>query len=350
MIQLPSGIKIGENQPAFIIAEVGSNWRTPDDCIESIVQAKYAGADAVKFQLFAPNDLYGPGIKQWDAIKHVEENLFVIDYQSPYLNPYWLPKLKEKADRCKIEFLCTAFSPEGYELVNGYVDIHKIASAESSHLRILEKVRTLGKPVILSTGAHGISDVSMALTKLCDLDPVLRRFKADHVVLMYCVADYPAQEVDLSQIHNLKEHFNTKVGYSDHTTDVLCIPQLAAKEGACVIEKHFTAVPEANTPDRPHSLDHAQFKRMVESIRGTYKVPFGPSRMERGMLLRHNRRLIGLRDIEIGETLVEGENFGIYRSLVDEDHAFHPFMVNEVIGKQAKKHIKAGAGIGPGDV
>lgn len=364
-ITLPSGRKIGQDQPPFIVAEIGSNWKTFQDCLDSIAQAKAAGADAVKFQLFTPEALYGLSRDTWDATLNEKIGLGVhqdsLDRIPPYLNPRWLPHLKECADKVGIEFMCTAFSPELIDVVDPYVNIHKNASAELTHVRMLEKYRLIGKPVIVSTGAHGVGDVQMALDVLqtdwslaCKWDdsksPVGRTsFEKPPIVLMYCVAAYPANEVNLENIIALNKEFGTLVGYSDHTTDVLTIPRMSFAWGSSVLEKHVSFI-GAYTPDRPHSLDGPQFKRMVESIRNVLKARLGYTPEEKPMVLRHNRRLIAIRNISAGETMTENENFGIYRSLKDETHAYHPFMVDEVNGKIAKRDIKAGDGIGPGDI
>src|SRR5688572_30128176 len=128
--------KILSAKPYFI-AEVGSNWGSLDDCFKSIQLASAAGADAVKFQLFDQHALYG-----------VDRDVAL----SGVLDPEWLPKLKQKANSVGIDFMCSAFSPELVDAVDPYVHAHKVASCEMTHVRILEKLRHIGKPVILSTG------------------------------------------------------------------------------------------------------------------------------------------------------------------------------------------------------
>ena len=49
---------IGQNNPAYIIAEIGSNHNGDYDiACELIVKAKEAGANAVKFQTFIPGEM-----------------------------------------------------------------------------------------------------------------------------------------------------------------------------------------------------------------------------------------------------------------------------------------------------
>jgi N,N'-diacetyllegionaminate synthase len=320
--------QVGEDCPLFIVAEVGSNWRTFEDCKNSIALAAKCGAHAVKFQAYTREALYGD-LKPWG-------------FSMPGTLPLaWLPKLKEKADACGIEFMCSAFSPELMEAVDPFVNCHKIASAEMTHVRMLEKARELGKPVILSTGASGEQDVKMALEVL----------GPPPTILMYCVAAYPANQVDLTVIETMREKFKVLVGYSDHTTDVLEIPYMAKIWNAVVLEKHVNFV-GADGPDAPHSLDTDEFALMVSLLNGTIKSlgEIRPTKAETPMILRHNRRLIATRDIAEGDELREGQNFGIYRSLKDDTHAFSPFMAPEINGLRSRRAIKPGDGIGPGDV
>jgi sialic acid synthase SpsE len=324
-------IKIGEREigdgcEPFIIAEVGSNWTSLEDCLHSIRQAKACGADAVKFQAYDWEALYGvpfgPGVTKIAGQLPID----------------WLPHLKSECDYVGIEFMCSAFSPELVEAVDPFVNVHKVASAEMTHVRILEKLMEIGKPVILSTGASGVKDIVMALGTLGDTP----------VVLMYCESSYPATEIHFGKLVNLKQ-LGTLVGYSDHSTDVLVIPVVSTAYGACVIEKHVTFI-DAETPDSGHSLNGEQFKKMIDHLNGGTVGHIGPSQQEKPMVLRHNRRLIATCDIAAGDTFRENENFGIYRSLKDDTHAFSPFAINQVNGKTALKAIRAGDGIGPGDV
>lgn len=314
----------------FVIAEVGSNFKTIEDCISSISMAKACGADAVKFQLFRPYDLYGPGVMPWDSV-----------YKSPYLNPNWLPRLKEKADACEIEFMCSAFSPELLDAVNPFVNIHKLASSEMCHMGMLDKLKQFNKPTIISTGAQTQPDMLA----------VFHYLKGLPIIPLYCEAAYPSKHVNFDVFHRLKTQLfrDYPWGFSDHTLDVIENPRRAVRMGACVIEKHvnFAGVKSA---DSPHSLSTDEFKVMIKAVREKLEPYIGPTVAELPMLLRHKRRILATRDIRAGETLIEGQNMGVYRSLKDDTNAAHPFMIKEMIGKTVKRDFKSGEGISLKDV
>ncbi len=303
----------------YIVAEVGSNFQTLEHCLWSICVAAQAGADAVKFQLFDLADLYGPGVKpgpygcaQMSQIRD------------------WLPALKAECDRFNVDLGVTAFSPELVKVVDPYVKWHKVASSDAAWPQMLDAVAACGKPVLLSTGAKTNDEVRRASHLLACKVPVVR---------LVCVAAYPADYVPLDPFATGADG----LGLSDHSLGY-SVPVEAAKCGAVVIEKHFTAFPDMDTPDRPHSLTPAQFTAMVKLIR-TGEAPD----QERDMRLRHNRRLIATRDIAPRETLKYGENFGAYRSLEDDHYGASPFDWEKVEGKAAKREIKRGTGIAVGD-
>lgn len=345
-LTIKPGLEIGDGCPTFIIAEIGSNWTNLDDCLLSIEKAANCGADAVKFQLFTYRTLYGldEPINRYRTLSAFPPGYRDVEEKMRGQLPLdWLPKLKEKADQCEIEFMCSAFSPELIDAVDPYVNIHKLASAEMCHVRMLEKLRSITKPVFMSTGSHAQGEIEQSL------EWISSDIRLD-LVLMYCVAAYPARVVDLAHIYDLRYRFKTLVGFSDHTTDVLNIPQMASQT-ACVIEKHVSFI-DAETADSPHSLTQYEFGRMVKRLRKNYvgEAMFGPTIAEQNMLTRHNRRLIAIQNIKAGERFVEGVNLGIFRSLKDAPYALLPFDIEKVQGKVAKNEIPMGKGIVWGDV
>ncbi len=341
---------MGFKSNPYIICEIGSNWLTLEDCLYSIIQAKIAGADAVKFQLFTHESLYGFKDKTSsdDNPTSTDCPVGVPIHKIGVLPPDWLPKLAEQCERVGIDFMCSAFSPELIDVVDPYVKTHKLASSEMCHVRMLEAYRRIGKPLIMSTGAQTTQDIISALYVVHSASQGEK--KGCGVTLMYCVSAYPAHETDLDIIAKLGEQFNLPVGFSDHSLDYLNLPFFAWRTyGATVIEKHFTAI-DAQTPDSGHSLNPDQFKKMVDKIRGNYKSVIGPTPSEKDMVLRHKRRIIATRDIKAGQIFQEGYNFGIFRSLKDDTKALIPFAINHVNDKSAKRDIKCGDGICPGDI
>lgn len=320
-----------------IIAEVGSNWKTLTEALDSISAAKKVGADSVKFQLFDWESLYGVSQEPYNG---GAGRTYKIHKQ---LDHDWIPKLAEKAAAVGIEFLCTAFSPELLAVVDPYVAAHKIASSDLNYVALLEAAKATGKPIMLSVGASNRFEIGHALDVL----------KGSDVILLYCNSSYPSKRHNLFHIESLFNTFGLDVGLSDHSTDIYTPLSAWRHFHVPVIEKHFNATAHTDTPDAPHSLGVDDFQAMVDAIRHEGEFMHRPTVEEKDMMLRHNRRLIATKDINIGTCFEYGANYGAYRSLVDDSHGLSPFCLRNVRaspeGKVAKKFIAAGCGIGLGD-
>lgn len=263
----------------YIIAEVGSNWLHLDDCFESIRLAAKAGANAVKFQYFTAEDLYGynaPGIIR----RHLGSDC-------PELPTDWIRYLAEECKLAGVDFLCTVFNPHKVKDVDPYVKMHKVASAECNYGPLLGMLARTGKPILLSTGAHRFHEVQQGLDAI--------KINGDvPVCVMACVSAYPATNVNLFKIDALRKQFpKCKIGYSDHTTDAFYIPKAAIEfHGAVVLEKHFRLDAMNGTPDAGHSLTPVKFQDMVQYIKGAALIPVYEDRRhdEADMRLYHNRR------------------------------------------------------------
>ena len=252
----------------------------------------------------------------------------------------FLESLKAKADACCIEFMCSAFSPEFADLVNPFVAVHKIASSENTWPQLLERIKSYGKPIVLSTGALAAPDFEVTL----------RLLSGAKLVLLYCSSAYPSVEFNLFQLDYLKQ-FGYPVGYSDHSTAAV-YPALSAVEhfGATVIEKHVNFTKHTDTPDMPHSLNGTQFKMMCGFLRKKEDPRrFLPHSEEQAMFLRHNRRLVATRPIRRGQKLKYGENFGAYRSRCDDGRGLHAMASKDLDGLTANVDLVPGQSIGPGD-
>ncbi|MBF0475743.1 MAG: GNAT family N-acetyltransferase, partial [Deltaproteobacteria bacterium] len=148
-----------EKDGVLVVAEAGSNWRmgAPKrdlDMARALIEvAAEAGADVVKFQTFRPDTVYvaNAGNSDYLAQEGIKDSIRDIftDLSMPY---EMIPKLAEHCAKCNIRFMSTPFSLDDFNAVDPYVSIHKIASYEVSHTRLLEAAGRSGKPLVLSTG------------------------------------------------------------------------------------------------------------------------------------------------------------------------------------------------------
>jgi len=338
----------------FIIAEAGSNWRsgTPSRDLAMaralIDVAAEAGADACKFQTYRPETVYveNAGTSDYLSDAGIKEDIWDIfaDLSMPY---EMVPKLADYCARRGILFMSTPFSAGDFAAVDPYVKIHKVASYEISHVRLIELAARSGKPMVLSTGASDEDDIEWAVS-------TFRENNGTQLAVMQCTARYPAslESLNLKVVPWLEERFDVIPGFSDHSRDPLVGPLAAVALGARVIEKHYTLDNRLPGPDHSFALNPAELKAMVQGIRnvelclgdGSKRVL--PDEIELATYAR--RGVQASRAIAKGDVLEEDVNIAILRP-GRQTLGVHPKQLTDIEGRRATREINVGEGIRDGD-
>lgn len=344
-----------ENQPVFVIAEAGSNWKTgtfQEDLQQAyrlIEAAKEAGADAVKFQVFRKELVYvaHPGQSDYLAEAGIKEDIGDI-FKELEMPDKMVPLLAEKAKSVGIEWMSSIFSERDFQIVDPFVKRHKIASYEISHPHLLKLAAQSGKPLILSTGASNVSDIDWAYETFF-------HHQGKDLTLLQCTACYPAplEAMNLRVIPWLKQRYQVACGLSDHSFEVSSAAVAAVSLGANLIEKHFTLDRKLKGPDHAFSLEPQELKEMIGLIRKTEALlgdgvkKIEPSEEELYFFAR--RGVQALHIILPGEILREGENLSILRP-GKRRLGMHPKHLPSIEGRKAKRRIEQGEGLQKEDV
>jgi len=334
----------------FIIAEAGSNWRmgTPQRDMAMgralIDVAVEAGADAVKFQTYRPETVYVETAGTSDYLSKAGIKEDILDIFRDLAMPYeMVPELAAYCRELKIHFMSSPFSPDDFAAVDPYVEIHKIASYEISHIRLIELAARSGKPLVMSTGASNEEDIAWAIGHF-------RAHGGGELAVLQCTASYPAplESLNLRVIPWIKERFDVVSGLSDHSREPTIAPVAAVVLGARVIEKHYTLDNRLPGPDHSFALLPDELKALVDNIRAVEKVlGSGVKNVQpvEGELASYARRgLQAIRQLAAGERLKENENFTILRP-GKQPLGAHPRYIDRVEGRRLKRDLAVGEGI-----
>lgn len=254
-------MNINDNKKPFIIAEAGVNHNaTLKLALELVEAAKYAGADAVKFQVAIP-DLVAtekaPKAKYQITDKKESQLDLIKKIHLPLEEYYFIKRFcREK----KIMFLASGFDLISLQFIENLgVSMHKVPSGEITNLFFLNLVKSFNKDIILSTGMSDFTEIKAALKIL--------KTKNKKITLLQCTTCYPAKpkSINLLAMKKMQEEFNLDVGLSDHSLGIE-IPIAAATLGASIIEKHITLCKKLKGPDHKASLTPEEFKEMVQKI------------------------------------------------------------------------------------
>ena len=250
---------VGDDQPCFIIAEIGINHNGDIDLAKRLISvAVAAGCDAVKFQkrsvdvVYTAEELAKPrespfGQSNGDlkyALEFEQEEYEEIDALCRSVKMCWFAS---PWDEGSVDFL-EQFTPPAY----------KIASASLTDDHLLRHIRRTGKPVILSTGMSTYEEIDHAVEVLGKTD----------LILMHATSTYPANynELNLRAIPTMAARYGVPIGYSGHETGIptsVC----AATLGACCVERHITLDRASWGSDQAASLEPNGITRLVRDIR-----------------------------------------------------------------------------------
>lgn len=340
-----AGKWIGTGHGPFIIAEMSGNHNGDIARAYAIADAaKAAGADALKMQSYTADTI---------TIKSDSPD-FMIDsgpwagrtlhdlYESAHTPWNWHPQLFEYCKKIGLTLFSTPFDSSAVALLASLdAPAYKIASFEIVDLPLIRLAAAQGRPLILSTGAASLQEISEALA-------AVRETGLKEVVVLHCTSGYPTPvaESQLATMESLANRFDVLVGLSDHTLGTV-VPVAAVALGAAVIEKHLTLSRAEGGPDAAFSLEPDEFKNMVDACRLAYsaigkpRTEISPSERD---TYKYRRSIYVVADIPENGLLTELNVRSIRPGL-----GLPPKLMPEILGARATRALRRGTALSLGD-
>lgn len=251
---------VGENYTAFITGEIGINHNGDLSIAKRLIDvAVMAGCNAVKFQKRTPVKAVPPEYQNvmretpWGLMTYLEyrhkiefgyEEYAEIDHYSKEKDILWFASCW---DEDSVDFI-EQFSPPCY----------KVASASLTDFPLLKKIKSTGRPIILSTGMSTLEEIEAAVSQV----------GTENLLIAHSTSTYPCppEELNLRMIQTLKEKYDCPVGYSGHEVG-LQTTFAAVTLGADFIERHITLDRAMWGSDQAASVEPWGLMRLVRDIR-----------------------------------------------------------------------------------
>ena len=230
------GHSVGDDEPVFMIAEIGLNHNGEIRIAKKLIDAAFAcDWHCVKFQKRTPEICVPDNQKSvirdtpWGKMTYLEyrHRIEFGEKEYSYIDEY----CREKP----IFWTTSVWDLPSLQFILRYdVPFIKIPSAKLVEKDLLCAAAKTGKPVILSTGMSTVEEIDTAVS-------VLDEFAPGNYVLMHTNSTYPTppEEVNLLTIKFLKERYDCVIGYSGHEYG-LEPSVMAVTLGARIIERHVT--------------------------------------------------------------------------------------------------------------
>jgi pseudaminic acid synthase len=320
----------------FFVAEISANHNGSLLNAKKLIKiAKKYGADAVKLQTYTPDTLT---IKSNTVDFKIKGGLWkgktLWDLYEKAQTPFeWHKELFDYAKKLKIICFSTPFDETAVDLLESFnCPFYKVASFEMNHIPLIKKIAQTKKPIIISTGMANLKEIDIAYK-------TAKKNGAKEIILLYCVSNYPSKisDFNFNNIRILKERYNCKVGFSDHSIDNKVVAAAIAA-GAEVVEKHIALEGQKKGFDLAFSLKGKEIKDYAQVIKDTSLImgkKYFFRNVSENQSLQFRRSVYAVSDIKKGEKFTK-KNIKVIRP----GFGIQPIYFEKLINKKSPSFIK----------
>jgi len=332
-----AGVDIADQTDCYVIAEVGHNHQgSVEQCKKIFDEAVACGAHAVKLQKRDNRTLY---TRDFFNKPYDNENSFGPTYgehrEALEFDRAEYRELQDYADELGVTFFATGFDHPSVEfLADLDMPAYKVASADLTNTPLLRHVASIGKPVIISTGASTLDDVRRGYETVAETN--------SQVAVLQCTSGYPAafEELDLKVIQTYRELFpESVVGLSSHDNGI-AMAVAAYVLGARIVEKHFTLNRAMKGTDHRFSLEPQGLRKLVRDLKRT-RVALGDGakqmyQSEVEPSLKMGKKLVARRELPAGHVLREED-----LAAKSPGDGLPPYELDRVVGRALRHPLPA---------
>ncbi len=252
---------VGAGFPVYVIAEIGINHNGSLELAKRMIDgAVLAGADAVKFQKRTPEACVPPEQQSlerdtpWGRMTYLEYRHKV---------EFGVREYEQIARHCNernIDWFVSCWDEESVDFMERFEPpCYKAASASLTDHDLLLKMKSTGRPLIISTGMSTMEEIEGAV----------KAIGTDNLLIAHSTSAYPCpiDALNLRMIETLKHKYSDcPIGYSGHETG-LAPTWAAVTLGATFVERHITLDRAMWGSDQAASVEINGLMRLVSNIR-----------------------------------------------------------------------------------
>ena len=322
------------NNP-YLIAEIGQAHDGSLGILHSYIDAiASTGVDAIKFQMHiaeAESSLYEPfRIK----FSYVDATRYDYWKRMSFSKEQWIA-IKQHCDQVGLDFVCSPFSNLAVEWLDEIgVKMFKIGSGEVSNLLLLDRITKTNKPIILSSGMSSFEELDNTVNFL--------KSKNTEFSILQCTTSYPTlpKQYGLNVIKQLKDRYNVKVGYSDHSAKI-STGIAAVALGAEILEFHAVFDRDMFGPDSKSSLTISEIKNLVEATKAISIAIQNPIDKNDTSTFTELKQIFE-KSLAVNKDLKKGDVISIedLESKKPKGYGINAADFDKIIGKKVNKNIQ----------